>query len=685
MPAVQSKLVRPVAKSSITVNAARNTRASRDDGKENEPVRASRHHRSTQSQVKDHDDNDEEDNAAYAPGDKDDNNEDNDTEYVQAAAAQDDDEDMPGLRSESDSEDDDEQPVRSTRVRRASAKQAQHLEDEEEAQARKIAKASKAAKKQRQQQEDPEPLEDTVFTSREVQLPTKKPKVLQQRDSRVPSIQPRAAAIEQAAAASRTQRGRTHEPSQDLRYIIARQDLTPSTSRHGVPHTSSPRRSGHGLTSHTFNNWQESFVAPGPVIGAEAPRPRSINGNVLPERLHLNLHHHTSDNQQHEPDLDHSRSSRPAHRLGRHGPDEHQSDIQPRRSRPALPRRLSSSHSRSRSPAQQPRHSRPVQRHQLSPSRSRSSSPITGNKRARSPADDLRETQAQKLNDHQGRSRAKDYDDITQELVSIANTWFRCLLATTDPFAEHLTEQEILTLSWGKVCKELKVNMRMTPDIAKMILRRGSQMRGELKTKVRALVEIVFGFESGQNKKHVHKNRQIAEELKDGLGFCYNENPTSVAERKGLYKAKIIQKSVNVMWFNNRRDEGTTHPEVFGPVFPKPAFALVLTAIECAIDEWATGIRTEVPFTAADYRSVYEEHLKCLNDFEKQTKDRSADIMGNILTRIHNIGRHHSGAQPIGPVVSTSALSRAAIDAALLEFQEDEETESDGENGERSD
>ncbi|KAJ7711455.1 hypothetical protein B0H16DRAFT_1480359 [Mycena metata] len=251
---------------------------------------------------------------------------------------------------------------------------------------------------------------------------------------------------------------------------------------------------------------------------------------------------------------------------------------------------------------------------------SSATSPLTYNGRQACSlsGDDLRETQAQKLNDHQGRSRAKDYDDVTQELV----------------------------------------------------LRRGPQMRGELKTKVRALVEIVFGFESGQNKKHVQKNRQCAEELKDGLGFCYKESPTNVVERKGLYKAKIIQKS--------------HPPRGVGPIFPKPAFALVLTAIECAIGEWATRIKTEIPFTSADYRSVYQEHLRCLNDFEKHIKDR-ADILGNILTRIHNIGRHHSGAQPIGPVVPTSVLSRSAIDAALREFQEDEETESDGENGERSD
>ncbi|KAJ7446958.1 hypothetical protein FB451DRAFT_1375736 [Mycena latifolia] len=238
----------------------------------------------------------------------------------------------------------------------------------------------------------------------------------------------------------------------------------------------------------------------------------------------------------------------------------------------------------------------------------------------------------------------------------------------------------MVNMAWGKAGEELKVVMPITPDIAKLITRRGSQMRGELKTKVRGLVELVFGFESGQNQKIVRKNRQLAEDLKEGMGYCY--------------KAKIIQRSSNLMWSSNRRDEGAMHPELFGPVFPKPAFALVLTAIECSVDEWATGIKTDVAFTSADYRSVYLEHLKCLDEFEKHTAP--GGILTNILTRMHNLGRQvlvafplllcahhllrfHSGAQPIAPIKKAS-LSKAVLDAAIREYDEDDNTETDGED-----
>jgi hypothetical protein len=107
------------------------------------------------------------------------------------------------------------------------------------------------------------------------------------------------------------------------------------------------------------------------------------------------------------------------------------------------------------------------------------------------------------------------------------------------------------------------------------------------------------------------------------------------------------------MWFANRRDEGPSFPEFFNP-FPKAGLALVLTVVcaisfcitlltlsvqcENLIDERITGIRTDVPFTTTDYRSVYESHLKALTQFEEETGQHK--ILDNILVRLHNIGRY---------------------------------------------
>jgi hypothetical protein len=62
--------------------------------------------------------------------------------------------------------------------------------------------------------------------------------------------------------------------------------------------------------------------------------------------------------------------------------------------------------------------------------------------------------------------------------------------------------------------------------------------------------------------------------------------------------------------------------------------------MECGIDEWGTGIKTEIAFTAADYRPVFEAHLKTLREFEKHTKKHS--LLDKICTKLYNVGRYVS-------------------------------------------
>ncbi|KAJ7186338.1 hypothetical protein GGX14DRAFT_581118 [Mycena pura] len=417
----------------------------------------------------------------------------------------------------------------------------------------------------------------------------------------------------------------------------ARRPLVAANGSHPVP-----------ITGTSISDWRKyaEHQIPEDYDDHTEPRLHDINGQRFPNRVRLDLH---------------TISPRDIAQLPEAGPSSASSRSQPheRSISPEADYLSAPSRGRPRERSISPRPRRRMQ--SVSPVAERTPSPIAGDKRARAPEDDapIHTAQAQKINDHQGPARAQDYDETTQELLRIANVWIRGYLATQDPFPDHATE-------------------------VKMIAKRGPQMRGELKTKVRALVELVFGFDSGQNRKNVRKNRELAEDLKVEYGYTYLVFHRDIAERKGIYRAKIIQKAANVMWFSNRRDEGVILHELFGPVLPKPTFALILTAIECCIDEWLTGIKTDTAFTAADYAAAYRKALESLERFEKKTAPRN--ILENILTRVHNIGRFHSGAQPIASdIPAVPSLSLAAIEAAIKEFDEDSVTESDGENGERSD
>jgi len=55
-----------------------------------------------------------------------------------------------------------------------------------------------------------------------------------------------------------------------------------------------------------------------------------------------------------------------------------------------------------------------------------------------------------------------------------------------------------------------------------------------------------------------------------------------VGSRKGMYYHPIIQKAVNAMWFQNKRDEGVLFTDMFKPI-PVPTIAFVLTAVRDVI------------------------------------------------------------------------------------------------------
>ncbi|KAJ7624767.1 hypothetical protein FB45DRAFT_1060953 [Roridomyces roridus] len=260
-------------------------------------------------------------------------------------------------------------------------------------------------------------------------------------------------------------------------------------------------------------------------------------------------------------------------------------------------------------------------------------------------------------------------DEITREVLSLAITFYCCFLSARDAFPDQATEMSFVKEAWDTACYNRNVDIELTPTLSKLMTNRGSHLRGELKTKIKPMVELMFGFKSGQNKKTIKANRDLTEKLKDDLTFTFKD----IAARKGIYRNPLFQKAVNAMWFVNTRDEAVTQPQMFNP-FPLPGFALVITVTEHLIDEWATGIRSDIPFTAHDYRDLYQTHINALRRFEEKTEKYG--ILDNILVRLHNIGRHpitHHAPQP--------AITDATIAAAILEYQEDEETETDGEDG----
>ncbi|KAJ7914203.1 hypothetical protein B0H13DRAFT_2270870 [Mycena leptocephala] len=93
----------------------------------------------------------------------------------------------------------------------------------------------------------------------------------------------------------------------------------------------------------------------------------------------------------------------------------------------------------------------------------------------------------------------------------------------------------------------------------------------------------------------------------------------------------------------------------------------------------AALILTVIEFTEAEYRSMYDNHLRDLIAFGEATK--KYDLLEKIQIKIHNRGQFHAGVQPISQMAQVPAIGPAAFAAALKEYEEGEETDTDGEDG----
>ena len=60
--------------------------------------------------------------------------------------------------------------------------------------------------------------------------------------------------------------------------------------------------------------------------------------------------------------------------------------------------------------------------------------------------------------------------------------------------------------------------------------------------------------------------------------MIYINSETEESEYKGMYQHPIIQKAVNVMWFQNKQDEGIQYRDMFKLILIT-AIALVLTVV----------------------------------------------------------------------------------------------------------
>ncbi|RDX48189.1 hypothetical protein OH76DRAFT_1384037 [Lentinus brumalis] len=135
-------------------------------------------------------------------------------------------------------------------------------------------------------------------------------------------------------------------------------------------------------------------------------------------------------------------------------------------------------------------------------------------------------------------------------------------------------------------------------------------------------------------------------------------------EHAGLYEAEIIQVVVNRVWYKDAKDDGILLGDTYTP-FPMRGLALVLTAIQCAIEEWSFGQYSPVAFTEQTYKSAYKAHCDGLQTYEQDSKELK--IVSEICASIAQEGRLNAKA-PRVQQAPQMMLPETAISNAIATY-----------------
>ncbi|KAI0696363.1 hypothetical protein BC835DRAFT_1230411, partial [Cytidiella melzeri] len=233
-----------------------------------------------------------------------------------------------------------------------------------------------------------------------------------------------------------------------------------------------------------------------------------------------------------------------------------------------------------------------------------------------------------------GRIQSADVNGPGKPVVDNTCTTFRAFIATQMSFPDNAQEVQAIAAAWRQACQKAGIVIDFVEDIRLLVAQRGPQMRGEVKTKARAIVELLFGLKAEDNKRDT---RDCVEKLLDRFNFVFKEPEA----RKGMYGHLVIQTIINKVWFGNRNADGVRHPSYSqdGRI-PLVTIALVLTAVENVLDEWLTGEHVDIPFSAHGYREKFNVNLKTLKDFAEHTQ--ALGIVTQLRKRLLNTARRYA-------------------------------------------
>ncbi|KAG8769800.1 hypothetical protein FRC12_004729 [Ceratobasidium sp. 428] len=163
--------------------------------------------------------------------------------------------------------------------------------------------------------------------------------------------------------------------------------------------------------------------------------------------------------------------------------------------------------------------------------------------------------------------------------------------------------------------------------ILKIMARRASWLQGEIRKRVRPIVEYGYGFRhNAVSRIDIKHNKRLAKKLKPTVFHCKD----LVTDTNQFEHPEFIS-AIGAGLFWDSESLGATFQDRFDPV-PIPAVAMILTTIQTCIDEWRGGHFKAAVLDVEAQKTIYERHLLGLYEYEQMAASRLTQFRGEWAT-----------------------------------------------------
>ncbi|KAJ7290125.1 hypothetical protein C8J57DRAFT_336809 [Mycena rebaudengoi] len=219
------------------------------------------------------------------------------------------------------------------------------------------------------------------------------------------------------------------------------------------------------------------------------------------------------------------------------------------------------------------------------------------------------------------KAKAADYQDVAQALLLRAMADYCSRIVSIYAFPPVTTQTKWAADCWTVSCRAAKERYILTDCMAKLITKRGSQIRGKILERYRILFAAHYGFVRSSTPAAIQANIALAANLLTKAAFHFKD----VGARSGYGGSAIIAAVRQLTVFKDKQSLGAVFRSRFKPITLNN-LALDFTVLEFLTREWKTGTYVAAQFFEKDVAKSYEIHVQDVQNWSKLNPSFSENV-----------------------------------------------------------